>query len=84
MKNQIVKDYLISIDYLGEHIAIYNIELKIYNDEHALYLVKYFDYEIQKKRQITAVVILKDYHKFVNNLNRKEKLKNLNDVQTRR
>ena len=84
MKNQIVKDYLLSIDYLGEHKVIYSIDMTVYDDEKVLYLVKYFDYEIQKKRQITAVVFLKEYHKFVNKLNRKDKLNNLKDVQNRR
>ena len=78
MKNQIIKDYLLSINYLSEHKVIYNIEMTVYDDEKVLYLVKYFDYEVQKKRQITAVIFLKDYHKFINKINRKEKLENLN------
>jgi S-adenosylhomocysteine hydrolase len=84
MKNQIVKDYLISIDYLGENKVIRSIEMRMYDDEKVIYGVKYFDYEVQKKRQIAALVYLKDYHKFVNKLNRKDKLNNLNDVQNRR
>jgi S-adenosylhomocysteine hydrolase len=80
MKNQIVKDYLISIDYLGENKVIRSIEMRMYDDEKVIYGVKYFDYEVQKKRQISALVYLKDYHKFVNKLNRKDKLNNLNEI----
>jgi len=76
MKNTSVKNYLKSINSLGENI-IKDIKLSTYTDDLACYSVKYFDIELAKNRMKLITIRLIDYHHFCKQDIRKQKLEQL-------